>query len=135
MKNTSKKKRYTKKYRLGSSTEWIRNYVGKNIIKEYSKWYGVDLICAIKELRKKGLEISEEYEHKARQKVEAKNRARQITKENIQKLKSDKQDDFSDAHFAFIAGYTPGGTPFGITHEEMQYLDEEEIEEGFNEIS
>ena len=67
MKNISKKKRYKKKYRLNSSTDWIRNFTGENIVKEYSKWYGVDLICAIKELRNKGIVIAEEYELKIKQ--------------------------------------------------------------------
>ena len=67
MKNTSRKKRYTKKYRLGSSTHWIRAFEGENIVEAYSKWYGVNLICAIKELRNKGVEIAEAYEHKVRQ--------------------------------------------------------------------
>jgi len=32
----------------------------------------------------------------------------------------------SDEYFAFIAGFTSGGTPFGITHEEMRELEIEE---------
>ena len=129
MKNTSKKKRYTKKYRLGSSTEWIRNFKGKNIVVGYSKWYGVNLICAIKELRGKGIIIDEEYEIKVKQKIEAKKLARQINKENREKNKMEKRDDFSDSRFAFIAGYTSGGAAYGITHEEMQEETDEDFED------
>lgn len=32
----------------------------------------------------------------------------------------------SDENFAFIAGYTSGGAPFGLTHEEMNELIKEE---------
>ena len=120
MKNTSKKKRYTKKYRVGASTEWIRNYTGKNIVRAYSKWFGVDLICSIKELRKKGIEIDEDYEHKIRQKEEAKKIARQKNKENRARNRYKQADEFSDARFAYIVGYTAGGAAYGITHEEMQ---------------
>jgi len=32
----------------------------------------------------------------------------------------------SDENFAFIAGFTSNGTPFGITHEEMREIEKEE---------
>jgi hypothetical protein len=32
----------------------------------------------------------------------------------------------SNENFAFIAGYTPNGIPFGITHEEMIELENEQ---------
>jgi len=34
----------------------------------------------------------------------------------------------SDETFAFIAGYTSGGAPYGITHEEMQEIKRLEAE-------
>src|ERR1039457_5550559 len=36
----------------------------------------------------------------------------------------DYADRDSDENFAFIAGYTPGGTPFGITWEEWEKLEQ-----------
>jgi hypothetical protein len=33
----------------------------------------------------------------------------------------------SDENFAFIAGYTSGGLPYGITHEEMKALNNDEL--------
>jgi hypothetical protein len=32
----------------------------------------------------------------------------------------------SDYYFAFIAGYTPGGAPYGITWEEMEVIENNE---------
>jgi len=129
MKNTSKKKRYTKKYRLGASTNWISNYKGKDIVKGYSKWFGVSSICAIKELRNKGVAITEEYEHKIRQIEAAKKITRQKNKENRAKNKLKRQAEFSDDNFAFIVGYTSGGAAYGVTHEEMEIqLQEEKAE-------
>jgi hypothetical protein len=32
----------------------------------------------------------------------------------------------SDEHFAFIAGFTSGGVPYGITHEEMEIIEIED---------
>ena len=132
--NTSRKKRRTKKYRLGSSKEWIRNYAEKNIVKGYAKWYGVDLRCAIKELRMNGVIVDEEYEEKVRQSIEAKKLARQINEENRRKRIIDSEDGFSDDRFAFIAGYTSGGAAYGINHEEMGDYEEENDEIDFNEI-
>jgi len=131
MKNTSKKKRYTKKYRIGSSVDWIKNFKGKNIVEEYSKWYGVNLICAIKELRNKGIGIDEEYEKKIRQRVEEKRMTRQKNKENRQKNKEEKIDEFSDSRFAFIAGYTSGGAAYGITHEDILKEEIDDFDEFF----
>jgi len=31
----------------------------------------------------------------------------------------------SDENFAFIAGYTSGGAPYGITHDEMTSIEKE----------
>ena len=45
-----------------------------------------------------------------------------------------RQDNFedklfeSDATFAFIAGYTSGGAPYGITWEEMEAIERREVE-------
>jgi len=104
MKNTSKKKRYTKKYRLGASTNWISNYKGKEA-------------------------ITEEYEHKIRQIEAAKKITRQKNKENRAKNKLKRQAEFSDDNFAFIVGYTSGGAAYGVTHEEMEIqLQEEKVE-------
>ena len=124
MKNTSKKKRHTKKYRIGASIDWIRNYEGENIVKGYSKWFGVNLICAMRELRKKGVEIDDEQENKIRKIEEEKRIAKQKDKENRAKKKAEEQEEFSDYHFAFIAGYTSGGVPYGLTHEEMKCIEE-----------
>ena len=43
-------------------------------------------------------------------------------------------DDFSDECFAFIAGHTEGGAPYGITWEELglkPYASEEELMEAY----
>jgi hypothetical protein len=48
--------------RIQSGKVWINDYQGKNPVQGYSKKYGVDLLCAIKELRIIGIEISEKYE-------------------------------------------------------------------------
>jgi len=52
---------------------------------------------------------------------ENKSRNRKLKKEKI-----DKNVELdSDENFAFIAGYTSGGAPYGLTHEEMAELENE----------
>jgi len=129
MKNVSKQKRRTKKYRQGAATEWIKNYEGQDIVKGYSKWFGVNLICAMRELRKKEVEIGAEEEKEIRQKNRQIEEQRRMNREKLKAKREEKKeqyDDFSNAEFAFIAGYTSGGVPFGLTHEEMKELEKEE---------
>ena len=131
---TPKRKRLTRKNRLGISKGWIGNYKGKNIIRGYAKWYGVDLLCAIKELRMNGVTVDEEYEIKVKKSIEAETLAKRINEENRKEKLTDIQDEYSDSRFAFIAGYTSGGAPYGITHEEMGDYQEENDEIDLNEI-
>jgi len=46
---------------------------------------------------------------------EKKSRNRKLKKEKIFK----PVEPNCDENFAFIAGYTPGGAPYGLTYEEM----------------
>jgi hypothetical protein len=123
-----KRKRMSRSSRLQSLKvkEWVNNYNGKNIIKSYSKWYGVDLICAMKELELLGYSILEGTKEKTRKAV----RDRAYQKKLKEKRKQKKEmllDVFeSDETFAFIVGYTAGGAPYGVTHEEMEELENHE---------
>ena len=128
--NTPKKKRRKKKYRIILSKEWTSNYIGENIIKDYAKWFSVDLICAINELRLNGVIISNEDENTAKKSIEENKRLRRIKKENRIKREQGQEDECSsDCGFAFIAGYTSGGAPFGITHEQMKNFQEIDSDE------
>jgi len=133
--NTPRRKRYTKEQRLESSKEWIGNYDGKNIVKGYAKWYGVDLLCAIKELRMNAVNVDEDYENEVIKSIEAKKLAKNLNEVNRKKRLIDNQYKFSENRFAFIAGYTSGGAAYGITNEQMKDFqdidDNEEI--GFKE--
>ncbi|MFT6338324.1 MAG: hypothetical protein ACI86M_000681 [Saprospiraceae bacterium] len=120
MKNNStpKRKLSKKKYRLASSIEWIKTYSGKNLVKGYSKWFGVDLVCAIKELRINGVEVAEKYENEILRSIEVKRSKRQINQE--ESGKKNTQNEIWDSNFLFIAGYSSGGVPYGLTHLEME---------------
>lgn len=124
-KRKSKKKQFwglPKEVRMEQAKSWLETYDGDHIIKAYSKVFGLNLINALKELNLVGAQIS--------------NQEREYTKELIKKRKQEKErkkekrrnakelyeyEDYDDT-FAFIAGYTEGGAPFGITYEEMEEI-------------
>jgi hypothetical protein len=126
-----KRKRYNKKQRLAAAEKWIPKYEGENLVKGYSKWFGVDKICAINELELLGHEIDSEYKEQI-YKLE-------IEKEDAKKANFDDPGDFEVEHFNtwqdsdyyFIAGYTSGGVPYGITWEEYEreYKEDEEFDD------
>ncbi|MBI4524445.1 MAG: hypothetical protein HY695_11625 [Deltaproteobacteria bacterium] len=111
----------TRQGRLSSAraTRWVENYRGKSIIKSYKKWFAVDPLCAITELRMLGVKISAERENQIKTSMEARSAAR--TRRQKLAVASEFEEVFteSDGTFAYIAGYTPGGAPFGVTWEEL----------------
>ena len=112
------KKNLKREKRISSAKSWINTYSGNNIVKGYAKKYSVDKLCAIKELKIIGFKISEEYEKQMINSIES-------LKKQRNSFKSKKEYEFneqfridSDDNFAMILGYTSGGFPYGVTHEE-----------------
>ncbi len=114
--STPKRKRSNKSQRISMAKSWLETYNGKNIVKGYSNWFGVDLLCAITELRLTGVEISLEYEKQVRKSHEDKINQRELKKESS-KIDQFHFDNF-ESELDFIVGYTSNGFPFGITKEE-----------------
>ncbi len=52
--------------RLQAAAAWRAGYDGKNIVRGYARWFGVDLLCAIIELRLLGVAVDESYEQEVR---------------------------------------------------------------------
>ena len=116
------KKSPAKKYRLRSAKAWINTYTGSNIVKGYGKKYAVDKLCAVRELRMIGIQISEEYEKLLMNSMEAVRHQRLASgKKREEKLNAGCTFE-SDENFAMIIGYTSGGFPYGVTHEEMEKI-------------
>ncbi len=88
------------------------------MVRHYAKWYGVDLLCAIAELRLLGHEISAEYEDALRNSVNTKNKVRQQAKRKL--LDAELFNGDSDETFAYIVGRTSGGTPYGVRWEDVE---------------
>lgn len=61
-----RRKRMRRPARLMAAVKWRAGYGGKNIVRGYARWFGVDLICAIIELRMLGVTVDPEYEAQLR---------------------------------------------------------------------
>ena len=119
------KKTPKREYRLRSAKSWIKTYSGNNIVKGYSKKYSVDKLCAVRELRMIGVDISEEYEKQLINSIKALRRQRL----SFKKKREDELNALcgfeSDENFAMIIGYTSGGFPYGVTYAEMEQINNE----------
>lgn len=114
-------KRLKREGRLQAARHWLPEYNGKNIIKGYSKHFGVNKVCAALELRMLGYEISEDY----LEQLKTDQIRRQQLKERNKRIKElQHQDDmlgYSDETFYSIAGYTSNGVPYGLTWGESEH--------------
>ena len=123
----------TRRGRLCSAraTRWVEQYKGKDIVAGYANWFAVDPLCAVIELRMLGVTIDAERESRMKAAIEARTTERKRRQElrapQLEQLPPD-----SDETFAFIAGYTSAGAPYGITFEELggepPYFDDEDAE-------
>ena len=124
--NTPRRKRLNQQARLARAKDWIKSYTGKNLVKGYAKWFGVDILCAMRELKFSGVSFAPEYEQQIlrpnSQRIEKKRRKKGL---RALKLKEFNKSELweSDENFAFIIGYTSGGAPFGVTHDEWESKD------------
>src|SRR6056297_2220213 len=114
MSSTPRRKGFNRKQRLQSAKHWIPTYTGENLARGYKKWYGVDFICAIKELEMLGYEIDPKYKENILKQKEAQRKAAE---------QPDKKEHINydqDENFYYIVGYTSGGVPYGVTWEEYE---------------
>jgi len=116
--NTPKRKRLKRNARLVQAQTWFSSYTGKNPVKAYAKWFGVDWLCALRELKLMGIAFSEEAEQRIissyQQRIEQKRAFKQRSSPN------DRLEDESDNYFLFIVGYTSNGFPYGVSAEEQK---------------
>ncbi len=108
--------------RLSSAPSWMKQYNGKNLVKGYAKHFGVDKRCAVVELQMLGVEIDKSYIAELERSMRAREEAKRRRKE---KRDLEETVSSSDETFAFIAGYTSGGAPYGLTWKEMEEASDE----------
>ena len=113
-----------RKARLRSAKTWIAKNPGKNLIKGYRKNFGVDWFCAIQELQMMGVQINPQYVEQLKRTLESDQKIKQARKQMREAREKQNFDPQSDEKFAYIAGATPNGVPYGVTWEETAKLDD-----------
>jgi len=112
-------KRFNQKQRLASARGWLHDQKGKNVARAYRKHFGVDWATAFRELELLGIQIPSDYRENILKSVAASAEAKKRKKaEKLAALSDIEQDEI----FAYIAGYTDGGAPYGITWDECDDL-------------
>jgi hypothetical protein len=113
------KKTLKKEARLQSAKSWILKYNGMNPVKGYRKHYGVSLLCAAEELRMLGIAVSDSYISQLKIAEENTRKHNALKKQLKDKKRMNEIYPDSDETFYFIAGYTSGGVPYGISWDEV----------------
>lgn len=119
--------------RLEIAKEWILQYSGKKLIRGYRKHFDVPSECAIQELLLLQVPLTKEQISEARkgQRARANNRKAKKEARKNRRQSADLSSDFlpeysgDDDAFYFIAGYTDGGFPYGITWGEIERMNDE----------
>lgn len=103
--------------RLQAAKQWIPTYTGKNLVHGYRNWFGTSLLCAALELKQLGVAVADEYLAQLRRTDSS-----LAEKRREQREQRELQEDFDpdqNGVFAYIAGYTTAGFPYGVTWEEL----------------
>ena len=112
--------------RLQSARPWLatqRDRPAERIARSYRKRYGVDWKCAIQELTALGIVFAPKWQEQLEQTLESEYRAKAMRREEQKAPSAGWELTESDENFAFIAGYTKGGAPFGITRDEWEKIE------------
>jgi hypothetical protein len=120
-----RRKRMRRQARLDSARQWLASYSGKNIVRGYRKRYGVDWLCAVRELHQLGVEVNPQYVAQLEVTMEQRRLERQRRKQQREGDGVEERTIDSDDTFAYIASYTSGGVPYGLTWEQWGGLEEE----------
>lgn len=113
----SRFKRMNQASRLQSAKSWLPTYEGKSILRGYRKHFGVDLLCAMRELEMLGVVLDPEYIKAVKKGVEAKLLARKRKKIEKQNMFEPVYGVDYDDYFSYIVGYTEGGAAYGVSWE------------------
>jgi hypothetical protein len=112
--------------RLQSAKTWLATQRGRTpaqIGAAYRKRYGVDWPCALQELRQLGVVFDAAWVAQVESTLEGHHRARAIQRAAREKGQDTDFPEDSNEQFAYIAGYTANGVPFGVTWEEWNEIE------------
>lgn len=121
----AKKKKLTKaerkEARLRKGKQWLITYNGtaKKMIKHYRERFHVDALTAARDLQELGVNYTQEQLDQIKRSEEQRLQQRRLEREKkeLERLAELYKD--CDGQFAFIAGYTDGGAPYGVMWEEV----------------
>jgi len=119
-----KRKCFNRSQRLEAARQLLQGYSGKKIVRDYRRYFGVDWQTAFRELEILGVLISTSYKTAVLKTLADLTAARE--QEKAEKL--DRENPNQNDTIAFIAGYTSGGAPYGITWEDWERLDPDSSE-------
>lgn len=117
--------------RRPKAEKWVASYdgtlYGGDIVKAYRKKFAVDRMKAVEELQLLGVSLTKEQIDREKAAVKAYQeiqRAKKAKRKRIREQKRMEKDnplfsEYQDDTFYYIAGYTSGGAPYGVTWEEM----------------
>ncbi len=107
--------------RLSSARRWLathKNRTPVQIAKSYRKRFGVDWPCAIHELALLGVSIDPGWVKQLNRSLDGHHQAR-ARRKAARNLNPNSFGGDPDDSFAYIAGYTENGVPFGVTWDEI----------------
>ena len=117
--------------RKAKAEKWVSEYdgtpYGGDIIKAYRKKFAVDRMKAVTELQTLGVSLTKEQIDREKAAVKAYQdiqRAKKAKRKRLREQHKMQKNDITDypeqdGRFYYIAGYTSGGAPYGVTWEEM----------------
>lgn len=128
--------------RRPKAQKWVAAYdgtpYGGDIVKAYRKKFAADRMKAVEELQLLGVSLTKEQIDREKAAVKAYQeiqRAKKAKRKRIRQQKEIEKDtplfhEDQDDTFYYIAGYTSGGAPYGVTWEEMGLTPDMEDFEG-----
>ena len=125
LKGKAAKKAMPQVERLEKARKWLASYDGDNVLKAYRKKFATDRMQALAELQLLGLTFTDEQIAAEKRTVQAyaqQQRAKKLkrrAKRRAAKQQAEFQNPDQNDYFYFIAGYTSGGAPYGVTWEQM----------------
>lgn len=115
--------------RRPKAEKWVAVYdgtlYGGDIVKAYRKKFAVDRMKAVEELQLLGVSLTKEQINREKAAVKAYQEIQRVKKAKRKGTREQKGigkdnplfSEYQDDTFYYIAGYTSGGAPYGITWE------------------
>jgi hypothetical protein len=109
--------------RLPAARHWLDSFRGKNVIRAYARWFGVDWLCAIKELRLLGVTLDESYVRRLQVTVANARGKKQPDDGAVRQLLDDRYGELWGEDFSYIAGRTSAGIRHGVPWDDDETRD------------